>query len=258
MGVGLIGVVFQFAPAAILTVSFQIIVLCCHSKSSVRMNEFRAGRLRRLQLSPATSDGESQLVVVLGFFVLALLCFLAKPCPVPEAAVRRRRRLFVRRNRRRGDVNIDPEIRKDHIARSLVTQTVVAIGDDGNLKLTPLKEDVSHDTNLPAGVPRCRSKSPTGRDKVCCSICLEAYAIGDRVAWDRHDHTCLHVFHEECITEWLMTHNDCPSCRLRLIKADEHEESASVTSTCSSVFEVVDGLISKVNSVAPLEIKGPS
>lgn len=222
-----------------------------------KVNEHRMESVRQLQISPASSDGDSQLVVVLGFFALAILCYLAKPCPVPEAAVRRRRRLFVRRNRGRGSVNIDPSIRKEQISRSLVTQTIVAIEDDGKIKLAPIEggnDIILHDGES----TQSKSKSPTGRNRTCCSICLEVYAIGDHLAWDRHDHTCLHVFHEECISEWLMTHNDCPSCRLTLIKSDEEdEESASVTSTSSSVFEVVDGLISKANAIVPLETEAP-
>jgi len=36
-----------------------------------------------------------------------------------------------------------------------------------------------------------------------CSICLTAFSVGDEVSWSALD--CDHVFHQECIAEWLMT-----------------------------------------------------
>lgn len=36
-----------------------------------------------------------------------------------------------------------------------------------------------------------------------CSICLTAYSVGDKVSWSALD--CHHVFHQECMAEWLMT-----------------------------------------------------
>mmetsp|Transcript_1933 Transcript_1933/g.2594 ORF Transcript_1933/g.2594 Transcript_1933/m.2594 type:complete len:383 (+) Transcript_1933:176-1324(+) len=35
-----------------------------------------------------------------------------------------------------------------------------------------------------------------------CSICLNAYFVGDKVSWSQN---CQHVFHYECICEWLTT-----------------------------------------------------
>ena len=36
-----------------------------------------------------------------------------------------------------------------------------------------------------------------------CAICLEAYALGDKITWSPLD--CNHAFHQECILEWLTT-----------------------------------------------------
>ncbi|KAH7536624.1 hypothetical protein FEM48_Zijuj03G0004400 [Ziziphus jujuba var. spinosa] len=48
----------------------------------------------------------------------------------------------------------------------------------------------------------------------CCGICLE-----DFLAEGIHDHDelhrlkCSHVYHKNCILEWLQKHNTCPLCR---------------------------------------------
>jgi hypothetical protein len=36
-----------------------------------------------------------------------------------------------------------------------------------------------------------------------CSICLNAYSVGDKVSWSGL--ACQHAFHQECIIEWIMT-----------------------------------------------------
>ena len=46
----------------------------------------------------------------------------------------------------------------------------------------------------------------------CCSVCLEAEAeanIRVRLA-------CGHIFHRDCVTQWLREHSDCPVCRCDL------------------------------------------
>jgi hypothetical protein len=45
-----------------------------------------------------------------------------------------------------------------------------------------------------------------------CSICLLGYEEGDHIAWSRNP-ACNHAFHEECIVQWLMKHDECPNCR---------------------------------------------
>lgn len=45
-----------------------------------------------------------------------------------------------------------------------------------------------------------------------CAICLEKYMSGDEVSSSRQ---CCHMFHKECITEWLLRKDCCPYCRLQ-------------------------------------------
>jgi len=66
-------------------------------------------------------------------------------------------------------------------------------------------------------------------NKECCSICLEPYAVGDVVAGMKSKHKktaskhkkeqrCKHWFHKECILEWLQDHDECPLCRVEMMK----------------------------------------
>ena len=53
-----------------------------------------------------------------------------------------------------------------------------------------------------------------------CAICLEEFNDGETI---KKMPDCGHIFHGDCITNWLKMHNNCPYCRLRLniLKADQ-------------------------------------
>jgi hypothetical protein len=42
-----------------------------------------------------------------------------------------------------------------------------------------------------------------------CPICMEGLELGDAVSWSPNE-KCSHVFHHECIKEWLLKHVECP------------------------------------------------
>ncbi|KAJ1963908.1 hypothetical protein GGI12_001757 [Dipsacomyces acuminosporus] len=50
-------------------------------------------------------------------------------------------------------------------------------------------------------------------DTSCCAVCLEEYAVGETV----RVLPCGHIFHDHCITKWLLRpktkHHDCPMCK---------------------------------------------
>ncbi|KAK1363482.1 RING-type domain-containing protein [Heracleum sosnowskyi] len=51
-----------------------------------------------------------------------------------------------------------------------------------------------------------------------CAICLEELARGDEVRVLRR---CMHVFHKDCIDEWLPSRSVmCPICRTRAVGQD--------------------------------------
>ncbi|GMH21985.1 hypothetical protein Nepgr_023828 [Nepenthes gracilis] len=54
-----------------------------------------------------------------------------------------------------------------------------------------------------------RLSSSSQHDTVPCSICLEEYEQGQGIG----ELDCSHVFHFECIKQWLMLKNRCPLCK---------------------------------------------
>jgi len=64
----------------------------------------------------------------------------------------------------------------------------------------------SSQINSNASVPESEC-SPT-----MCSICYQEYEVGEDICWSKNE-TCPHAFHVQCITLWLMNHDDCPMCR---------------------------------------------
>lgn len=49
-----------------------------------------------------------------------------------------------------------------------------------------------------------------------CCICLECYAPDENICVPITE-GCNHVLHEDCMIEWLKTHNECPLCRVQLL-----------------------------------------
>jgi len=62
-----------------------------------------------------------------------------------------------------------------------------------------------------------------GSSRDCCSICLEPYQFGDNVARLKKKangrRSCKHWFHKNCIHEWLENHDECPLCRVKIVKS---------------------------------------
>lgn len=60
-----------------------------------------------------------------------------------------------------------------------------------------------------------------------CSICLCPYEDGETVCWAKNDE-CDHIFHEDCIVQWLVDHDECPLCRTNLLEYDGMNEDQNV------------------------------
>lgn len=51
-----------------------------------------------------------------------------------------------------------------------------------------------------------------------CTICLEKFSSGESISWPKYG-DCDHIYHTQCITEWLACkHDDCPLCRVAIIR----------------------------------------
>eukprot|EP01083_Nonionella_stella_P069492 185262_1 len=66
-----------------------------------------------------------------------------------------------------------------------------------------------------------------------CSICTTDYQIDD----DAKKLPCKHIFHDDCILQWLSRHNTCPLCRdeLETLNYDYEQQRRAKDTSRSSV-----------------------
>ncbi|CAJ1939215.1 unnamed protein product [Cylindrotheca closterium] len=53
-----------------------------------------------------------------------------------------------------------------------------------------------------------------------CVICLEPYEYG-QVICSAKTESCGHIFHADCIQQWVQQNEECPLCRVKLIQEEE-------------------------------------
>lgn len=58
-----------------------------------------------------------------------------------------------------------------------------------------------------------------------CTICLAEFQPKETVSWAKSKE-CSHVFHQDCLIQWLEKHNECPLCRIDILKGVDCEDPA--------------------------------
>lgn len=61
----------------------------------------------------------------------------------------------------------------------------------------------------------------------CCSICMNDFSVDERVYFLK----CTHIFHKNCIIEWLFKKNMCHLCCCKLYENDDHVDMDTYTDT---------------------------
>jgi hypothetical protein len=89
--------------------------------------------------------------------------------------------------------------------------------DEGTLGMFTLGEPSDEE----AQQQQEREETPDDVQDSGCVICLEPFRVNDIVAWSRQFEECQHVFHRDCIESWLRKQDDCPSCRIILLKHED-------------------------------------
>ena len=101
-----------------------------------------------------------------------------------------------------------------------------------------------------------------------CNICLSQFQVGDRAAWSLGDGVvlgggnndtsvdgskavCKHVFHEECITRWLLVRDKCPICRETYFLDDQvQDDSLPTTHSMSDSSSITNNDVLNSNGSA--------
>jgi hypothetical protein len=89
-----------------------------------------------------------------------------------------------------------------------------------NQRLVELRQSSDFNDHSPGLTPdqietlpiRIVEKQSEAGEKQGCSICLEDYPEGMQT----RGLPCGHIFHTECIYQWLVSHNTCPNCKRRV------------------------------------------
>jgi hypothetical protein len=63
----------------------------------------------------------------------------------------------------------------------------------------------------------------SSRNSTMCPICIQDIEVGSEVVMLS---ACSHIFHRDCLSEWLSTHTrDCPYCRTEIVSQEMMEEA---------------------------------
>ena len=49
-----------------------------------------------------------------------------------------------------------------------------------------------------------------------CPICFELFKEKDVICCSKINSECKHLYHEQCMVQWLLKHDDCPMCRNKM------------------------------------------
>lgn len=71
------------------------------------------------------------------------------------------------------------------------------------------QEMIEHNT-FPHKYKRLRRASETDEDSEKCTICLSQFELDN----DVRRLPCMHLFHKDCVDQWLVTNKHCPICRV--------------------------------------------
>ena len=71
-------------------------------------------------------------------------------------------------------------------------------------------QEVIESNTLPHKYKRLRRASESDDDYEKCTICLSQFEVEN----DVRRLPCMHLFHRDCVDQWLVTNKLCPICRV--------------------------------------------
>lgn len=107
--------------------------------------------------------------------------------------------------------------RQELVANALVTRPFIPKGKDTVGDMITLNSDC---------IP-IREHPEAPENNISCPICIMDFENGEEVCSSRNEQ-CTHMFHEGCIMEWLLRHDDCPCCRQNYFSSKDDEKNQFV------------------------------
>lgn len=112
------------------------------------------------------------------------------------------------------------------------------IESDGHEGAEKMEQDIeTGDLAKKSSKKSLRSKPSLGFDhssmirancipKPCCDICMMDYEVDDKISESKNPE-CDHIFHKECILDWMQKKHSCPCCRRNYLGEEEHDNIAT-------------------------------
>eukprot|EP00550_Attheya_septentrionalis_P009851 CAMPEP_0198285546 /NCGR_PEP_ID=MMETSP1449-20131203/4807_1 /TAXON_ID=420275 /ORGANISM="Attheya septentrionalis, Strain CCMP2084" /LENGTH=188 /DNA_ID=CAMNT_0043982997 /DNA_START=69 /DNA_END=635 /DNA_ORIENTATION=- len=183
-------------------------------------------------------------VFLIGFCVIVAFLFYVVCCVGQETEAERNAELEAFRARNLEDLEAASVARGTLIEKSLITIVVENADSVRSIRnMISVAEGIAEETEDKRGnfLSRSwRSASSSVRSlksKPTCAICLDNYSIGDSVSLAKTDQ-CDHVYHSQCISDWLANHDDCPLCRTVILNSantsEYNDEETPATSAATS------------------------
>ncbi|KAJ4885019.1 RING/U-box superfamily protein [Raphanus sativus] len=123
---------------------------------------------------------------------------------------------------------------KDHVLKHLTKQIYNPVPKSQLLRNLSLyyrnKNQGSGNSRNPQGY------SGEEDDEKRCTVCLDDFEPKETVMLT----PCKHMFHEECIVQWLKTKGQCPLCRFVILKPTRRDYSPGVSSDLAGDMTVND------------------
>ena len=175
---------------------------------SNNLNDFTPEPNDSGDVTPEPKDPGSYEVAI----VVISLIFLMFCCLVATAALMKGEADLTRRRQRAAASSSRREFlakRKELIATQLIVRewnaddTTVNTADDATANTDP-------DPTIPTS-EQVDNDEPLW-DENGCAICFSPFEDHDLVC-ESNNLSCKHVFHKDCLVQWLERHEDCPICR---------------------------------------------
>jgi hypothetical protein len=143
----------------------------------------------------------------------------------------RNRRIHLERTRKRQKrLNKAIRLMNQEYSKQLALEDLVLLNEATQNEVPKVADvlDLRQEDDTPAPKWRLPVAGSSLKDKVLlsrtvdegCTICLNPYELRESVSWSSNV-SCVHTFHEQCITEWLSRKRNksfaCPCCRQNFV-----------------------------------------